>query len=87
MAAVINLVRGLAIDCAAQHIRINAIAPDGTVTALTAAQVANPDLGPALARRIPQQRRAEARQPSARMAFMRETTDRLPRPRIRRPPG
>ena len=38
-AAVINLVRGLATDYAAQNIRINTIAPGLTSTALTAGQV------------------------------------------------
>jgi meso-butanediol dehydrogenase/(S,S)-butanediol dehydrogenase/diacetyl reductase len=41
-AAIINLVRGLAVDYAAENIRINAIAPGGTVTGLTAAQVSHP---------------------------------------------
>lgn len=69
-AAVINLVRGLAIDYAAQHIRINAIAPGGTVTALTAAQVADPELGPAVARRIPQQRWADPREQAEVLWFL-----------------
>ncbi|MFD8222061.1 SDR family NAD(P)-dependent oxidoreductase [Streptomyces sp. NPDC059697] len=43
-AAVINLVRATAVDCAAQNIRINAIAPGLTETAMTATQVANPAL-------------------------------------------
>jgi meso-butanediol dehydrogenase / (S,S)-butanediol dehydrogenase / diacetyl reductase len=58
-AAVINLVRGLATDYAAQNIRINAIAPGLTATALTAGQTADPTLGPVLTRRIPQQRWAD----------------------------
>jgi len=69
-AAVINLVRGLAIDYAAQNIRINAIAPGGTSTALTAAQVADPELGPAVARRIPQQRWAEPREQAEVLWFL-----------------
>jgi meso-butanediol dehydrogenase/(S,S)-butanediol dehydrogenase/diacetyl reductase len=69
-AAVINLVRGLAIDYAAQNIRINAIAPGGTSTALTAAQVAHPELGPAVARRIPQQRWAEPREQAEVLWFL-----------------
>jgi meso-butanediol dehydrogenase / (S,S)-butanediol dehydrogenase / diacetyl reductase len=69
-AAVINLVRGLAIDYAAQNIRINAIAPGLTLTALTAGQVAHPDLGPALARRIPQQRWAEPREQAEVLWFL-----------------
>ncbi|MFI5527817.1 SDR family NAD(P)-dependent oxidoreductase [Kitasatospora sp. NPDC051853] len=61
-AAVINLVRATAIDYAAEGIRINAIAPGGTVTALTAAQVADPEFSAFITRRIPAQRWAEARE-------------------------
>ncbi|MER5867396.1 SDR family oxidoreductase [Kitasatospora sp. NPDC002040] len=61
-AAVINLVRGTAIDYAAEGIRINAIAPGGTVTGLTAAQVADPEFSAFITRRIPAQRWAEARE-------------------------
>jgi meso-butanediol dehydrogenase / (S,S)-butanediol dehydrogenase / diacetyl reductase len=57
-AAVINLIRGTAIDYAAENIRINAVAPGGTVTALTAG--ASPD--PEIVRRIPQQRWADPRE-------------------------
>ena len=61
-AAIINLVRALAVDYAAENIRINAIAPGGTVTALTAAQVAHPTLGAEIAARIPAQRWADPRE-------------------------
>lgn len=57
-AAVINLVRGLALDYAAQNVRINAVAPGGTLTALTAAAAADA----AITRRIPQQRWAHPRE-------------------------
>jgi meso-butanediol dehydrogenase / (S,S)-butanediol dehydrogenase / diacetyl reductase len=60
-AAVINLVRATAIDYAAENIRINAIAPGGTATALTEGVLAGP-AGAALARRIPQQRWAQPRE-------------------------
>ena len=61
-AGVVNLVRGLAIDYAVENIRINAIAPGGTATALTAGVLAHPELGPAVTRRIPQQRWADPRE-------------------------
>ena len=69
-AAIINLVRGLAVDYAAQDIRINAIAPGGTVTALTAGQVAHPVLGPEIAARIPAQRWADPREQAEAIWFL-----------------
>jgi meso-butanediol dehydrogenase / (S,S)-butanediol dehydrogenase / diacetyl reductase len=69
-AAIINLVRGLAVDYAAEDIRINAIAPGGTVTALTAGQVAHPVLGPEIAARIPAQRWAEPREQAEAIWFL-----------------
>jgi meso-butanediol dehydrogenase / (S,S)-butanediol dehydrogenase / diacetyl reductase len=69
-AAVVNLVRALSIDYAAQNIRINAIAPGLTDTALTAGQVAHPDLGPFLTRRIPQQRWADPREQAEVLWFL-----------------
>jgi meso-butanediol dehydrogenase / (S,S)-butanediol dehydrogenase / diacetyl reductase len=69
-AAVINLVRALAIDYAAQNIRINAIAPGLTTTALTAGQVTHPELGPFLTRRIPQLRWADPREQAEVLWFL-----------------
>jgi NAD(P)-dependent dehydrogenase (short-subunit alcohol dehydrogenase family) len=69
-AAVINLVRGLATDYAAQNIRINAIAPGLTTTALTAGQVSDPHLEPFLTRRIPQQRWADPREQAEVLWFL-----------------
>ena len=51
-AAVINLIRATAIDYAAGHIRINAIAPGATISTLTAGHLAG-SAGAAITRRIP----------------------------------
>jgi meso-butanediol dehydrogenase / (S,S)-butanediol dehydrogenase / diacetyl reductase len=69
-AGVINMVRALAVDYAAQNIRINAIAPGITATGLTARQAADPDLGPFLARRVPQQRWADPREQAEVLWFL-----------------
>jgi meso-butanediol dehydrogenase / (S,S)-butanediol dehydrogenase / diacetyl reductase len=69
-AAIINLVRGLAVDYAAENIRINAIAPGGTVTGLTAAQVSHPVIGPELTARIPLQRWADPREQAEAIWFL-----------------
>jgi meso-butanediol dehydrogenase / (S,S)-butanediol dehydrogenase / diacetyl reductase len=72
-AAVVNLVRALAVDFAAQNIRINAIAPGCTATGLTARQTADPDLGPFLTRRIPQGRWADPREQAEVLWFLTST--------------
>lgn len=61
-AAVINLVRATAIDYAVDNIRINAIAPGGTETGLTAGQVADPDISDFITSRIPAHRWAAPRE-------------------------
>lgn len=61
-AAVINLVRGTAVDYAAEGIRINAIAPGGTATALTAGQIADPRFSELITSRIPAHRWASPRE-------------------------
>ncbi|CAI7980153.1 MULTISPECIES: SDR family NAD(P)-dependent oxidoreductase [Parafrankia] len=52
-AAVINMVRAAALDHAAQNIRINAVAPGLTETALTARHRTDPASTAAVSRRIP----------------------------------
>ncbi|ROO84790.1 NAD(P)-dependent dehydrogenase (short-subunit alcohol dehydrogenase family) [Actinocorallia herbida] len=69
-AGVINLVRGLAIDYAVENIRVNAIAPGGSATALTAGVIAHPELGPAVTRRIPLQRWSEPREQAEAIFFL-----------------
>ncbi|MEV4559593.1 SDR family oxidoreductase [Kitasatospora sp. NPDC049285] len=69
-AAVINLVRAAAIDYAAEGIRVNAIAPGGTVTALTAGQVADPDVSAFITRRIPAQRWSAPREQAEAVWFL-----------------
>ncbi|HEV2634429.1 MAG TPA: SDR family oxidoreductase [Actinocrinis sp.] len=69
-AAVVNLVRGLALDYAVENIRINAIAPGGALTAMTAAQVAHPTFGPLIASRIPQQRWSDPREQAEAIWFL-----------------
>jgi meso-butanediol dehydrogenase / (S,S)-butanediol dehydrogenase / diacetyl reductase len=58
-AALINLVRSAALDYARRGVRINAIAPGLTATALTSAARANPQLSAQLLSRIPLGRWAE----------------------------
>jgi len=55
-AAVINLVRGMAMDYGAQGIRVNAVAPGPVETGMTQRLIAMPQLHAAMARRIPLQR-------------------------------
>jgi meso-butanediol dehydrogenase / (S,S)-butanediol dehydrogenase / diacetyl reductase len=61
-AASINLVRAAALDYAAENIRINAVAPGGTLTAMTAGVLADPDAAAALTARIPLLRWSEPRE-------------------------
>ncbi|TKK86485.1 SDR family oxidoreductase [Herbidospora galbida] len=68
-AAVVNLVRGLALDHAAENVRINAIAPGGVSVGLNAA-AAHPVLGPAILERIPQHRWSEAREQAEAIWFL-----------------
>jgi NAD(P)-dependent dehydrogenase (short-subunit alcohol dehydrogenase family) len=55
-AAVVNLVRALAIDYAPLGIRVNAVAPGPVETGMTAGLNAAPELKEAMARRVPMQR-------------------------------
>ncbi len=55
-AAVINLVRGAAMDYGCEGIRVNAVAPGPTETGMTSRLTELPELHRALARRIPLQR-------------------------------
>ncbi|WP_061299243.1 SDR family NAD(P)-dependent oxidoreductase [Herbidospora cretacea] len=69
-AAVINLVRGLALDYAAENVRVNAIAPGGVSVGLNAGAAAHPLLGPAILERIPQHRWSEAREQAEAIWFL-----------------
>ncbi|MCW2890502.1 MAG: meso-butanediol dehydrogenase / (S,S)-butanediol dehydrogenase / diacetyl reductase [Streptosporangiaceae bacterium] len=69
-AGVINLVQGLALDYAVENIRINAIAPGGALTALTASVLAHPELGAAVTRRIPLQRWSDPREQAEAIWFL-----------------
>ncbi len=55
-AAVINLVRGMAMDYGSQGIRINAVAPGPVETGMTQRLTTMPEVHAAMARRIPLQR-------------------------------
>ncbi|MFF2554826.1 SDR family NAD(P)-dependent oxidoreductase [Nocardia sp. NPDC058058] len=68
--ALINLVRAFAIDYAAQGIRVNALAPGLTRTGITANVHENPDLLPAIERRIPLGRFAEPREQAEAIWFL-----------------
>jgi NAD(P)-dependent dehydrogenase (short-subunit alcohol dehydrogenase family) len=52
-AAVIQITRALALEWAKYHINVNAIAPTATLTAMTAARLADPQLHAAYVRDIP----------------------------------
>ncbi|MFC6084171.1 SDR family NAD(P)-dependent oxidoreductase [Sphaerisporangium aureirubrum] len=69
-AAVVNLVRGLAVDYAVENIRINAVAPGGVSVGLNAGAAAHPVLGPAILERIPQHRWSEAREQAEAIWFL-----------------
>ncbi|MFF2088023.1 SDR family NAD(P)-dependent oxidoreductase [Nocardia sp. NPDC058176] len=68
--ALINLVRAFALDYAAQGIRINALAPGLTRTAITANVHRDPEFLAALERRIPLGRFAEPREQAEAIWFL-----------------
>lgn len=68
--AVVNLVRAAALDHAAQNIRVNALAPGLTDTALMARHRAVPGLVEASSRRIPLQRWGLAEEHAAAIWFL-----------------
>src|SRR5882757_416154 len=69
-AAVINLVRGTALDYAVENIRINSIAPGAALTGMTAGLFTDADLGKALSRRVPLQRFSDAREQAEAIWFL-----------------
>ncbi|ADP81108.1 SDR family NAD(P)-dependent oxidoreductase [Pseudofrankia inefficax] len=69
-AAVINLVRSLALDYAAENIRINSIAPGSAITAMTAPLLADPVLAAAFNREVPLQRFSSAREQAEVIYFL-----------------
>ncbi|MEV0541202.1 SDR family oxidoreductase [Nocardia salmonicida] len=68
--ALINLVRAVAIDYAAQGVRINAIAPGLTRTGITAGVQQDPALLAAIERRITLGRFAEPREQAEAICFL-----------------
>ena len=64
------MVRATALDVAAGGTRINAVAPGGTVTAMTFRVRSDPDLSAALLRRIPMQRLAESHEQAEAIWFL-----------------
>lgn len=69
-AAVINLVRSAAIDLGVHGIRVNAVAPGPTHTAMTAGLQSRPDMYEALRRRTALQRWVEASEVAAAFGFL-----------------
>lgn len=68
-AAVVNLVRAVAIDLAAEGIRVNAVCPGPTETAMTAAR-AGTEWKAAITRHVPMQRWGRAEEQAAAVSFL-----------------
>ena len=66
----VNLVRAAALDYAAEGIRVNAIAPGLTETALTASATTNPQVAAILTQRIPLRRLAQPREQAEAIWFL-----------------
>lgn len=69
-AAVVNLVRGLALDLGAQGIRVNAVCPGPTETGMTRGIAARPERYEALRRRIALQRWGRPEEVAAVVSFL-----------------
>ncbi|MEM9607565.1 MAG: SDR family oxidoreductase [Actinomycetota bacterium] len=68
--AVINLVRGMAVDLAHERIRVNAVCPGPTRTGMTTGLIEGaPAVGDAIVRRVPMQRWGESSELAAVVAF------------------
>jgi NAD(P)-dependent dehydrogenase (short-subunit alcohol dehydrogenase family) len=67
--AIEGLTKALAVELAPEGIRVVSIAPTFVRTAMTAAQLDDPDLGPALLRQIPLGRVGEAEEVAAAVVF------------------
>ena len=68
--AVVNLVRAVAIDLAAEGVRVNAVCPGATATAMTAGLSDDPERFEPLRRRIPMQRWAQPSEIAAVISFL-----------------